>query len=118
MDSALGSLNASILFTSKRSDLKFTDSSGKIAVDTGPCPNEETDTHSPKLTFKFVSLVFPQNSTDELNYKKDEHLLFITEDFNTSLFERKRKNINWEREDNLSKGGVSAKSQIREVICF
>ena len=100
MDSALGSLNASILFESspKRPD-PFTDSSGKIALDTGQCPNEEIDTHSPNLSFKFVSLVFPLNSTNELNYKKDKHLLFITEDFNTSLFERKRKNINWERED-------------------
>lgn len=92
MDSALCSHNASSLFASspKRLDPKVADSSGKIAVDTGPCPDEEIDTHSPKLSFKFVSLMFPLNSTDELNYKKDKHLLFIKEDFNTSLFERKR----------------------------
>lgn len=101
MDSDLGLLSAPILFTSrpKRPDPKFTDSSGKIVIDTGPCPNEEIDTHSPKLSFKFVSLVFPLNGTDELNYEKNKHLLFITEDFNTLLFERKRKNINWEREE-------------------
>lgn len=97
----MDSLNESILFASspKRPDPKFTESSGKIAIDTGPRPNEEVVTHSPKLSFKFVLLVFPLNCTDELNYKKDKHLLFITEDFNTSLFERKRKNLNWERED-------------------
>jgi len=92
----------SILFASspKRPDPKFTDSSRKIAINTGPCPSEEIDTHSPKPSFKFVSLLFPLKSTDELKLQKRINIyFFITEDFNTSLFEKKRKNINWERED-------------------
>lgn len=49
LDSALGSVNVSILFASspKRPDPTFTGHSGKIAINTGPCPNEKIDTHSP-----------------------------------------------------------------------
>lgn len=69
-----------ILFGSstKRLAPKGTDSSGKTAADTGSCSSEDIDTDIPKLTFKFVPL-FPLNCTNEINYNKDQHLPFMTE---------------------------------------
>lgn len=97
MDLALGLLSAvvcSFFFGSrpKRQVPKVIDSNGKTVVDIGSRSSEGVDTDIPKLMFKFVSL-FPLNCTNRINYKKDQHLPFMTENFSISLRE-KGKNIN------------------------
>lgn len=76
----------------KRQVPKVIDSNGKTVVDIGSRSSEGVDTDIPKLMFKFVSL-FPLNCTNRINYKKDQHLPFMTENFSISLRE-KGKNIN------------------------
>lgn len=61
--------------------------------------------------------MFLLSSIDDLNYKKDNHLLFIAEDFNTSLSEGKRKNINGDRED-ITSLKEEFQPRVKEVICF